>query len=141
MGNTDPLDQQKKDRLSNQLSDVISTLTERDFKKALAVIKTIPKKCELDQTSKEHAVKKRNDPKQLHPTRPVRGEVYNVLILYDNVGTELIGNYLCVVISNKKKNIYSEKVNVVDRKSTRLNSSHVKISYAVFCLKKKKRKW
>src|SRR5690606_41444689 len=26
---------------------------------------------------------------------------------------------------------------VTDRKSTRLNSSHVKISYAVFCLKKK----
>src|SRR5690625_5709978 len=26
----------------------------------------------------------------------------------------------------------------VDRKSTRLNSSHVAISYAVFCLKKKK---
>src|SRR5437667_7016738 len=27
-----------------------------------------------------------------------------------------------------------------DRKSTRLNSSHITISYAVFCLKKKKRK-
>src|SRR5690349_22160586 len=27
---------------------------------------------------------------------------------------------------------------IVDRKSTRLNSSHVEISYAVFCLKKKK---
>src|SRR5690554_7438880 len=27
---------------------------------------------------------------------------------------------------------------VADRKSTRLNSSHVRISYAVFCLKKKK---
>src|SRR5690349_22394167 len=27
-----------------------------------------------------------------------------------------------------------------DRKSTRLNSSHVEISYAVFCLKKKKEK-
>src|SRR5690606_39659746 len=27
---------------------------------------------------------------------------------------------------------------LTDRKSTRLNSSHVKISYAVFCLKKKK---
>src|SRR5690606_41795916 len=27
---------------------------------------------------------------------------------------------------------------ILDRKSTRLNSSHVKISYAVFCLKKKK---
>src|SRR5690349_22896615 len=29
---------------------------------------------------------------------------------------------------------------VEDRKSTRLNSSHVEISYAVFCLKKKKKK-
>src|SRR5690554_7077068 len=28
----------------------------------------------------------------------------------------------------------------IDRKSTRLNSSHVRISYAVFCLKKKKNK-
>src|SRR5437868_11193406 len=28
---------------------------------------------------------------------------------------------------------------VADRKSTRLNSSHVSISYAVFCLKKKKK--
>src|SRR5690606_41457344 len=28
----------------------------------------------------------------------------------------------------------------IDRKSTRLNSSHVKISYAVFCLKKKTEK-
>src|SRR5690606_40325078 len=38
-------------------------------------------------------------------------------------------------------NFYSEiKSNsfvLLDRKSTRLNSSHVKISYAVFCLKKK----
>src|SRR2546430_9109012 len=29
----------------------------------------------------------------------------------------------------------------LDRKSTRLNSSHSQISYAVFCLKKKKRKY
>src|SRR5690554_2116656 len=29
----------------------------------------------------------------------------------------------------------------LDRKSTRLNSSHVRISYAVFCLKKKKIKY
>src|SRR5690606_40375399 len=33
----------------------------------------------------------------------------------------------------------SRTVGRLDRKSTRLNSSHVKISYAVFCLKKKKR--
>src|SRR5689334_24468602 len=30
---------------------------------------------------------------------------------------------------------------VLDRKSTRLNSSHSSISYAVFCLKKKKKKY
>src|SRR3712207_8871920 len=30
------------------------------------------------------------------------------------------------------------EVQVLDRKSTRLNSSHANISYAVFCLKKKK---
>src|SRR5690349_21898342 len=32
-----------------------------------------------------------------------------------------------------------QRVLDVDRKSTRLNSSHVEISYAVFCLKKKKK--
>src|SRR5690606_40228147 len=31
----------------------------------------------------------------------------------------------------------TELAGLLDRKSTRLNSSHVKISYAVFCLKKK----
>src|SRR2546430_7560977 len=31
-------------------------------------------------------------------------------------------------------------LNAIDRKSTRLNSSHSQISYAVFCLKKKKQK-
>src|SRR5690349_22289968 len=35
-----------------------------------------------------------------------------------------------------KARAYEDK----DRKSTRLNSSHVEISYAVFCLKKKKKK-
>src|SRR5690349_22559307 len=32
------------------------------------------------------------------------------------------------------------EISTGDRKSTRLNSSHVEISYAVFCLKKKKNK-
>src|SRR5437773_3780410 len=34
---------------------------------------------------------------------------------------------------------HGEKLVFTDRKSTRLNSSHITISYAVFCLKKKKR--
>src|SRR5205085_10413274 len=33
-----------------------------------------------------------------------------------------------------------ELARLIDRKSTRLNSSHSQISYAVFCLKKKKKK-
>src|SRR2546426_3308792 len=36
------------------------------------------------------------------------------------------------------RRLYALK-NVTDRKSTRLNSSHLVISYAVFCLKKKKK--
>src|SRR5207249_8083627 len=35
---------------------------------------------------------------------------------------------------------YVRAYKIGDRKSTRLNSSHVSISYAVFCLKKKKNK-
>src|SRR3989442_3601413 len=41
------------------------------------------------------------------------------------------GSFLCVFDIRQKK---------ADRKSTRLNSSHVRISYAVFCLKKKNNK-
>src|SRR5690606_30797982 len=40
----------------------------------------------------------------------------------------------------QKQNSKLKDVIFRDRKSTRLNSSHVKISYAVFCLKKKKKK-
>src|SRR5260221_10650489 len=36
--------------------------------------------------------------------------------------------------------IFAANANAIDRKSTRLNSSHTVISYAVFCLKKKKKK-
>src|SRR5436309_9847137 len=43
-----------------------------------------------------------------------------------------IGNFECTLPSNKFFNLFHRW------KSTRLNSSHVKISYAVFCLKKKK---
>src|SRR5690606_38806150 len=38
-------------------------------------------------------------------------------------------------------NFSAMRVALEDRKSTRLNSSHVKISYAVFCLKKKKQRY
>src|SRR5437773_8023378 len=40
----------------------------------------------------------------------------------------------------RARNGFANGCGVVDRKSTRLNSSHITISYAVFCLKKKKKK-
>src|SRR5699024_11936535 len=52
-----------------------------------------------------------------------------------------IPNYLVVFRKTftmlMKRYCHSEKIMKIDRKSTRLNSSHVSISYAVFCLKKK----
>src|SRR5690554_7171913 len=47
------------------------------------------------------------------------------------------GEIYCKKCGNKTKTSYNQGL---DRKSTRLNSSHVRISYAVFCLKKKKKK-
>src|SRR5690554_7794427 len=46
-------------------------------------------------------------------------------------------NYLGVRI-NATVYRFLQDAAISDRKSTRLNSSHVRISYAVFCLKKKK---
>src|SRR5438874_10444256 len=42
-----------------------------------------------------------------------------------------------VVLPNQPTMMFKVKNDRLDRKSTRLNSSHVEISYAVFCLKKK----
>src|SRR5690625_6148990 len=43
-------------------------------------------------------------------------------------------------LQKRAQSVESNMVQNEDRKSTRLNSSHVAISYAVFCLKKKKTK-
>src|SRR5690606_40138219 len=52
------------------------------------------------------------------------------------IAQRLAGELLLVdrfALSHQRFGLHAE----LDRKSTRLNSSHVKISYAVFCLKKK----
>src|SRR5260221_5857600 len=58
--------------------------------------------------------------------------------LFRNVCYGLLNFKSGIVISNSIPE-QPEMRNVEDRKSTRLNSSHTVISYAVFCLKKKKR--
>src|SRR5690606_40700474 len=55
-----------------------------------------------------------------------------------NLGRE---RWCCHPDRNGRSNTSAQSIRMrpfIDRKSTRLNSSHVKISYAVFCLKKKK---
>src|SRR5690554_5130411 len=48
-------------------------------------------------------------------------------------------NALVAIGFELEDDLSTEKPKNKDRKSTRLNSSHVRISYAVFCLKKKKK--
>src|SRR2546429_3328962 len=60
-------------------------------------------------------------------------------------GTVTVTTPVAVTIVPENPGIFAEGGNdprpgLVDRKSTRLNSSHGYISYAVFCLKKKKRR-
>src|SRR5690554_7689488 len=63
-------------------------------------------------------------------------DVWNYLKREKIILPEIYYSHLRTCVLRKNKLLaYSE-----DRKSTRLNSSHVRISYAVFCLKKKKNK-
>src|SRR5690606_40374391 len=59
----------------------------------------------------------------------------------DSARLEAVGcDYLfCPDETEIYPNGMAAQTRVIDRKSTRLNSSHVKISYAVFCLKKTNR--
>src|SRR3712207_7639950 len=70
-----------------------------------------------------------------------RGQVYDCL-LGIGVGSEESKKRPCVILQYDSANAKSPNTIVApitDRKSTRLNSSHANISYAVFCLKKKKK--
>src|SRR5438876_8584746 len=51
-----------------------------------------------------------------------------------------VGKSPAVYTNTSSKVVTSSSCKRLDRKSTRLNSSHPSISYAVFCLKKKKKK-
>src|SRR3712207_8676206 len=51
---------------------------------------------------------------------------------------QLISSAFAPLFGERRTDGPAGKVIDVDRKSTRLNSSHANISYAVFCLKKKK---
>src|SRR5688572_32307621 len=58
--------------------------------------------------------------------------------LFTAIGKELLDLSYCDVSKKLLLTLRDGSGEYLDRKSTRLNSSHSQISYAVFCLKKKK---
>src|SRR5690348_17787659 len=73
----------------------------------------------------------------LHDALPIC-DLYPTLKLKWSEG---VNNYMVYATGNRPVGDYSpSRLANIDRKSTRLNSSHPSISYAVFCLKKKKKK-
>src|SRR3712207_9546045 len=75
----------------------------------------------------------------LHDALPIsscqgsEGEVIHI-VRYPDLDTRLFANNVTTT-----NNAMTTTTDNIDRKSTRLNSSHANISYAVFCLKKKKK--
>src|SRR5690625_927442 len=78
--------------------------------------------------------------------RVAKGEFdRGILICGTGIGMSIAANKVAGIRCALTHDVYSAKLtrqhndsNMIDRKSTRLNSSHVAISYAVFCLKKKR---
>src|SRR5436309_8870121 len=76
--------------------------------------------------------------------RPPRSTLFPYTTLFRSISKAIL--LLGIVTSLTPKPLHASESSIPvpgvvidqDRKSTRLNSSHVKISYAVFCLKKKK---
>src|SRR5688572_32730840 len=69
--------------------------------------------------------------------RPPRSTLFPYTTLFRSVG--LVGAVLGIALGLTAGALVIQFVFDEDRKSTRLNSSHSQISYAVFCLKKKKK--
>src|SRR4051812_49656667 len=67
--------------------------------------------------------------------RPPRSTLFPYTTLFRSEDEPLCPHYATCPFIQQQKALKDSKE---DRKSTRLNSSHMSISYAVFCLKKKK---
>src|SRR5690554_8157944 len=63
--------------------------------------------------------------------------VYAIFELEPWSNSRFSREFLILLVYNESESLWGKQFHWADRKSTRLNSSHVRISYAVFCLKKK----
>src|SRR5690349_22326935 len=71
--------------------------------------------------------------------RPPRSTLFPYTTLFRSARLVLLATGIVRIRRAERADVPFGRV-AGDRKSTRLNSSHVEISYAVFCLKKKKRR-
>src|SRR5689334_23666874 len=84
--------------------------------------------------------------------RPPRSTLFPYTTLFRSTGVPVLREKLRGLLLGGPKNLFDPRIHqhlaliaffawvgLGDRKSTRLNSSHSSISYAVFCLKKKKK--
>src|SRR2546430_3427147 len=71
--------------------------------------------------------------------RPPRSTLFPYTTLFRS--TRHLGVHLLYDVGRRPRRHKDAEPGIEDRKSTRLNSSHSQISYAVFCLKKKKERW
>src|SRR2546426_4214402 len=76
--------------------------------------------------------------------RPPRSTLFPYTTLFRSLSEEALGGRLGVRLARRHSRedrdpLVRRGLEERDRKSTRLNSSHLVISYAVFCLKKKKK--
>src|SRR3712207_9488294 len=75
----------------------------------------------------------------LHDALPISGDFWIPVINPSEEGKDRSGRDHVVEVRDDVVSVVQVQIAEVDRKSTRLNSSHANISYAVFCLKKKKK--
>src|SRR2546430_12041459 len=79
--------------------------------------------------------------------RPPRSTLFPYTTLFRSIAADTLkkvdaywASYFGCTLEDLGGNATRVFTHAADRKSTRLNSSHSQISYAVFCLKKKKKK-
>ena len=104
--------EQNEERLTNEFRRRLKYLKDISYQKALLLIGWIPEMCRLDFQSKENKKIRDRSWNNYHPVRPLKGEIFNA-ILNENVGSELKGNHLVIIMQNNTGNIYGEKVNVL----------------------------
>src|SRR5690606_41366449 len=99
----------------------------------VALILSYPLYCSLlaDRLSSRDTATTQPYTLSLHDALPIFAPDY--VLVEDSVHDTLVDKIKATLTE-----FYGDDPQQRDRKSTRLNSSHVKISYAVFCLKKKK---